>query len=293
MSIEQSQNIEKLMQSVDMLSQTLVQPERVELSENELNLAEKNLINNKFLNFPRSVKNINDPVILNQEFGLFSFTPAHDVKPNKNGIYGVFKSRGNFATLEESHVYAEKLIRTQDSYNEIYTIRVGQCIPLTKKGELVEEVEVIDLNKEVDSIVAKDVKEKRQKEKQEMKSIQEREQKLLKENAEILSGDYAEDPLDQYIMLKVKKAQLLWTLVETRKRIYKEIIPAILKAKTDIANMDDKHPEFDKQYYERYVQARESVGIQDRDKLNYSYFMKYLLDDANVDLTIPNSSEWE
>ena len=289
MSIEQSQ---KLMNSVDMLSRTQVQPDRKELRNDEELVAAKNvLINNQFLNFPRIVKSINDPIILNQEFGLFSFTPAHDVKPNKSGIYGVFKSRGNFATLEESQVYAEKLIRTQDSYNEIYTIRVGQCIPLTKKSELVEETEIIDLNKEVDSIVAKDVKEKRQKEKQEMKSIQEREQKLLKENAQILSGDYAEDPLDRYIMMKVKKAQLLWTLVETRKRINKEIIPAILKTKSEIEEMDREYPEFDKQYYDRYISARESVGIQDRDKLNYSYFMKYLLDDNNVDLTISELEE--
>lgn len=277
-------SLEQLTQSVDMLSRTLTNPQRNDLTEIELQNATKTLINKNMLQFPRQVKAINDPVILNQEYGLISFTPAHDVQPNKNGVYGVFKLRGNFATLDESQAYAEKLIRNHDSYNEIHTVRVGQCIPLSKKAELVEEVDVIDLNKEVESIVSKDVKEKRQKEKQEMKTIQEREKQLLKENTEILSGDYAEDPLDQYIMLKVKKAQLMWTLVETRKRMENEIIPSIRKAKKDLQDMDEKYPEFDKQYYERYVSARESVGIKDQDKLNYSYFMKYLLDDEDVDL---------
>ena len=275
--------MEELANRVDMLSRTLVQENRPELNTSQTSEAQKVLLKNNLL-FPRSVKSINDPVILGQEFGLFSFTPAKDVKPNENGIYGVFNVRGNFATLEESQTYAEKLIKNHDSYNEIHTIRVGQCIPLSKKTEFVEETNMVDINKEVENIVSQDIKEKRQKEKQEMKTIQEREQKLLQENKEILDGTYEQDPLDQYIMLRVKKAQLMWTLVETRKRIEKEIIPAIRKSKQDIVDMDKKYPDFEKLYYDRYIEARKSVGIKEQDKLNYSYFMQYLLDDNDVSL---------
>jgi hypothetical protein len=234
--------------------------------------------------FPRSVKSIHDPVILGQEFALISFTPAKDAKPNENGIYGVFKVRGSFGTLDEAQAYAEKLIRNHDSYNEIHTIRVGQCIPLTKKSELVEETNLVDLNKEVETIVSSDVKIKRQQEKEQMKTIQQREQELLKENKEILDGDYKQDPMDQYIMLKVKKAQLMWTLIENRKRLDNEVIPAIKKTKEEIRQMDQEYPEFDQQYYERYVNARQAVGIKEQDKLNYSSFMEYLLDDNDVPL---------
>lgn len=275
--------MEDLATKVDILSRTFVQENRQDLSAQETKEAQKELIKHNLL-FPRSVKSINDPVILGQEFGLVSFTPAKDVKPNKNGIYGVFKLRGNFGTLDESQSYAEKLIRNHDSYNEIHTVRVGQCIPLSKKTEFVEETNTVDINKEVENIVSSDVKEKRQKEKQEMKSIQEREQKLLQENKEILDGTYEQDPLDQYIMLRVKKAQLMWTLVETRKRMENEVIPAIKRAKQDILDMDKLHPEFNDLYYERYIEARKSVGIKDQDKLNYSYFMQYLLDDNDVSL---------
>jgi hypothetical protein len=276
-------SISNLADKVDMLSRTLVDEQRNELSQKDTDKAKSELVKSNLL-FPRSVKSINDPVIMGQEYGLLSFTPAKDATPNANGIYGVFKLRGNFGTLEESQVYAEKLIRNHDSYNEIHTVRVGQCIPLTKKSELIEETNTIDLNKEVESIVSNDVKEKRQKEKKEMKTIQEREQQLLKENKEIIEGEYKQDPLDQYIMLRVKKAQLMWTLVETRKRMENEVIPAIKRAKKEIQEMDDEYPEFDKQYYQRYVEARESVGIKDQDKLNYSYFMQYLLDDNDVSL---------
>jgi hypothetical protein len=266
-----------------MLSKTLTNEQRSDLNTEQVDLAKQALMKDNLL-FPRSVKSIHDPVILGQEYGLISFTPAKDARPNANGIYGVFKLRGNFATLEESQSYAEKLIRNHDSYNEVHTVRVGQCIPLSKKTEFVEETNSIDLNKEVEAIVSNDVKEKRQKERVEMKTIQEREQKLLKENKEILDGEYQQDPLDQYIMLRVKKAQLMWTLAETRKRIENEVIPAIKRAKKEISDMDQQYPEFDKQYYQRYIDARESVGIKDQDKLNYSYFMQYLLDDNDLNL---------
>jgi hypothetical protein len=275
--------ISNLANRVDMLSKTLVDEQRNELSQKETDQAKTELVKSNLL-FPRSVKSIHDPVIMGQEYGLLSFTPAKEAKPNANGIYGVFKLRGNFGTLEESQVYAEKLIRNHDSYNEIHTVRVGQCIPLSKKSELVQETDTIDLNKEVESIVSNDVKEKRYKEKQEMKTIQEREQQLLKENKEIIEGEYKPDPLEQYIMLRVKKAQLMWTLVETRKRMENEVIPSIRKTRQEIQEMDNEYPEFDKQYYQRYVDARQAVGIKDQDKLNYSHFMQYLLDDNDVPL---------
>jgi hypothetical protein len=276
-------SLESLAQKVDMLSRTITDEQREDLTTQQMQDARTELLKTNLL-FPRSVKAIHDPVILGQEYGLLSFTPAPNVQPNPNGVYGVFKLRGNFGTLEEAQSYAEKLVRNHDSYNEIHTVRVGQCIPLTKKSELVEETDVIDLNKDVENIVSNDVKVKRQKEKSEIKTIQEREQQLLKENKEILDGDYKQDPLDQYIMLKVKKAQLMWTLVETRKRIQNEIIPAIKRAKEEIREMDKDYPDFDQLYYERYKNARESVGIKDQDKLNYSYFMQYLLDENDVEL---------
>lgn len=276
-------NLHELSNRVDMLSKTLTQENRPELSSEHTEQARNELLKSNLL-FPRSVKSINDPVIMGQEYGLISFTPAKDVQPNSNGIYGVLKLRGNFGTLEESQVHAEKLIRNHDSYNEIHTIRVGQCIPLSKKSELVEETATIDLNKEVETIVSNDVKEKRHKEKQEMKTIQEREQQLLKENKEILEGEYKPEPMEQYIMLRVKKAQLMWTLIETRKRMDNEVIPAIRKTKKEIEAMNQEYPEFDKQYYQRYMDARQSVGIKEQDKLDYSHFMQYLLDDNDAEL---------
>jgi hypothetical protein len=275
--------MESLATKVDMLSKTIVNSEREDLTVEETKRAKNDLVSKNLL-FPRSVKATNDPVILSQEYGLISFTPAKDVQPNKNGIYGVIKLRGNFPTLEESEQYSENLIRNHDSYNEIHIVRVGQCIPLSKNSELVEETINVDVNKEVDKIMSENVKEKRKQEKEDIKTIKEREEKLLKENKEILQDVYEKEPLEEYIMLRVKKAQLMWTLVETRKRIEKEIIPAIKKVKNEIQEWNEKYPTFDKEYYERYMEARKSVGIEAQDKLNYSYFMNYLMDDNDEKL---------
>lgn len=277
------EKLTQLASTVDMMSRTITNPDRTDLSLLEAKEASSVLVKNNLL-FPRSVKSIHDPIIAGQEYGLISFTPAKDVSPNQNGIYGVLKSRGNFGTLEEAQKYAENLVRNHDSYNEIHTIRVGQCIPLSKRTELVEETNLVDVNKEVESIVSQDVKSKRQQEKKEMKTIQEREQQLLQENKEILDGDHKENPMEKYIMLRVKKAQLMWTLVENRKRLENEVIPAIRKAKEEIREMNEEYPDFDKEYYERYMHARESVGIKEQDKLSYSNFMHYLLDDNDVEL---------
>lgn len=275
--------MDKLVDKVDMLSKTLVDHNRNELNHSETDEARKCLVNQNLL-FPRSVKSTTDPILMGQEYGLISFTPAHDVQPNKNGIYGVMKLRGNFSTIDESEKYAEKLIRTHDSYNEIHVVRTGQVFPLTKKAELVQETVNVDINKEADKIVSESVKEKRNKEKVEMKTIQEREKKLLKENQEILKDEYKQDPIDEYTMLRVKKAQLMWTLIQTKKRINDEILPALKKTKKSIMEMNKKYPEFDKMYYDRYIEARKSVGIENQDKLDYSYFMKYLLDDNDISL---------
>lgn len=273
--------MEQLSKSVDMLSKTLVDENRDELSLEQTKEAKKHLVN---LLFKQSVKGISDPHLLGQEYGLFSFVPARNAKPNENGVFGVFKLRGNFQTVEEAEQYSEMLIRKHDSYNVIHTVKVGNAIPLTINEGLVEEVKTVDLNQEVQKIVSEDIKQKRHQEKIAIKSIQEREQQLLKENKEIMDDEYKQDPMDSYIMLRVKKAQLMWTLSETRKRIVNEIIPALKKTKEEIRIQNEEFPEFDSLYYTRYKTARESVGIKDQDKLGYSNFMEFLLDDNDIEI---------
>lgn len=276
-------SLEDLSRRVDMLSRTLCNENREQLNDTELAIAKNRLLNNGVL-YEQSVRNIDDPVLYNQDFGLFSFTPARGAQADTYGVYGAFKLRGNFKSIEEAEERAEHLIRTQDSYNEIFTVRVGQTIPLTKKSELAEKVNFIDLNKHVNSIVSENVKEKRRDEEQEMKTLHSRERKLLDENQEILKGEYKEDTLDAYIMKKTKKAQLMHLLVENLKKIKTEIIPAIRRSRDEIATVEEEHPEYSDCYFERFKSARESVGIKDSDVGSQQSFMKFLVDEYDVDI---------
>jgi hypothetical protein len=269
-----------LADKVDMLSRTFVQPDQAPLTREEGQIAYSQLERK----YPAVVRSVNDPEILGQRVGLFSFTPSRGAKPDQYGVYGVLKLRGNFAHEEEASTKAEELVRRTDSYNPIYHTFVGQTVPLAvDSSKFTDDIQNVDLKKHVDDIVSQQTKSKLKQEKEEMKSIQERERELLKENEAILQGTYEEDTLDNYIMTRVKKAQLVWTYLENKKKLDQEVKTAILKVRDELAVLDEKHPEYIKEYFERYKEARESVGISEGDKFGQSNFMNYLMEDGELD----------
>ena len=99
------------------------------------------------------------------------------------------------------------------------------------------------------------------------------------------------DPYDEYITLKVKKAQLSWTYLEHVKKI-KEIKNILIKTKEEIRVLDEQDPEFEKKYYDKYMTARRNTGLSESAEDADSSFMQFLVEDANLpgldeDLYIP------
>lgn len=272
-------HVSELLDKVDTLSRTLCDADAPPLSQPEVAVAAATLSKPLFKSVVR-VKQ--DPQIHSQEIGLFSFTPAVGVQPNKYGIYGTAKLRGNFANEDQAQTAAEHIIRTVDSANEIYHVRVGQEFPLTKEVKFVENFEAVDLSKEVSDVAEKREIEHRQKEKQEKKVIIDREKKLLQDHKKVLDGTYEEEPLETYIMLHVKRSQLTWTLKDTERRIREEITPALDKARAEIQAMNAKYPDFRDQYFRRYMEARADAGLPNDfnfDTTNQIGFMRYLMED--------------
>ena len=73
------------------------------LSNEETKLAKKDLFNAEFVTkYSRSERSYADPVIPSQIFGLISFVPAKGAKPNKNGLFGFAKLRGNYSNMSEA-----------------------------------------------------------------------------------------------------------------------------------------------------------------------------------------------
>lgn len=227
-------------------------------------------------NYPRIERHYCDPPIHGQKFCLVSFIPSKDAKPDKDGIYGMFKSRGNFATIEEANEKAESLIQNTDSYHKIYHCYVGRPFPATASSNYSAETAEVDIKKKITNVISEDVLAKKREEQKEIDEIKEKEKRLLAESKRAQDG-IPEDPIETYTTNRVKYAQLTWTYIETGKKM-EQMKENIIKTREILKEMDDKNPEFITKYREKYMKAREDAGIPDDDES----FIKYLGEDVDL-----------
>jgi len=250
-------------------------------SETDKAMEELNITSYVSLNFPRRDKTFVDPSIVNQVYSLFSFVPSKEAKPDKNGVYGYGKIRGCFATDIEANQRAEYIIRNVDSYHPIYHGFVGRPFPITASSDYSAEVNEIDIKKQMTETISADVKAKKLEEKREIEEMQNREKALLDESKSIQDGTYKEDPFENYITLKVKKAQLTWTYVEHKNKM-KEIENILAKTKKELEDLDLSDPTYKDKYFEKYKQARNIAGINDKPKDLQDNFIKYMVEDLEI-----------
>ena len=86
------------------------------------------------------------------------------------------------------------------------------------------------------------------------------------------------EPFEEYINMNVRRSQLLWTYVETMKKI-KQMKNSYDEAIEIIKKYDETEPTFKENYKEKYYSARREAGIQDDEES----FLKYLNLDLDVD----------
>jgi hypothetical protein len=245
----------------------------VTLSNDDVSNAMKELVVTEFTKkFPRVEKFYADPSIPNQVFSLVSFVPSKGATPDEDGVFGMVKVRGNYATEDEAMLKAEDLIRNVDSYHSIYTTYVGRPFPLASTKKYVRDTTEVDIKKKVVEETSKEVRKKRDEERKIMKEMEEREKELI---ADVEKKE--EDPYDLYTELMVKKAQLTWTYSETRKKM-DEMKNSIIKTRADIVKMKDENPAYHEQYMDRYMTARKKAGLPSDD----NSFMKYMAEDLDL-----------
>lgn len=240
--------------------------------------------------YPRVDRTYADPPMPMQNFSLVSFIPAKGAKPNDNGVFGFCKVRNTFNTEEEARQRAEYLIKNIDSYHQIFTVYTGRPFPITSDSRYSAEVTEIELKKETAKTISEEVKEKKQTEKEEIKTIMQREKELLalsKKNQEQLKTPEAEIPktkddiYENYITLRVKKAQLSWTYLEHIRKM-EEVKQAILNARSDIVELDLEYPDFKDSFFEKYMEARRDSGLDETREQAQDTFIKYLVEDAEL-----------
>lgn len=250
-----------------------------ELTEEEVKAAKEELQDKGMLEkFRQQDKFYSDPIYNNQIYSLHSFIPTKGAKPDEHGVFGFMKCRGTFFTQEEADQRAEWIIRNVDSYHKIQTSYTGKPFPVcadTKK--YVRDTNAVDIRKKATETISQDIKEKRLEEKRTMKEIKEREKNLLENTGE----DFKEDPEDMYTTLMVKKANLVWTYVETRNKM-EQMKMNIIKVRKEIAEMDEEDPSLKEQYFDRYMEARKESGLSE--EVTQDNFMKFLVSDKEANL---------
>lgn len=262
------------------------EPDHRELTNEELKSAVDKLNNTDFTDkFPQREKAFADEEILSQKIGLFSFIPAKGATPNEHGIFGFAKLRGNFQTEQEADSRAEKIIKETDSAHTIFHTWVGKPFPVTNNENFVKDVEEVNIRKEQTIAISKSIKDQNKKDKKVIEEINER-QRVLKEdvkrgkksNYEDEEEDYFD--LDEYVTLRVKKAQLHWTYMQQVEKLI-ELRQLILKVNDEVIQRDSENPDMKDKFYSKYTKAREESGFTSLtpEEMKNS-FMQFLVEDA-------------
>jgi len=247
------------------------------LTDTQVQEAMKDLNISTFVErFPQVERRFADPPLELQRIGLISFVPAKGAQPNEQGIYGFAKLRGNFATEAEANERAEQIVRSIDSYHQIYHTYVGRPFPLTCSSDYSKEVSRIDLQKETSSAISEDVRKKREKEQREIEEIKNREKELLEDVKKT-----EENRDDRYTTLQVKKAQLTWTYIETEKKL-QQMAGLIARARHEIEIEDKNDPNLKNVYYNKYMDARKQAGLSTDKIETANNFIKFMVDDVRI-----------
>jgi hypothetical protein len=246
------------------------------LSEHEVSAAMDALNNDSFTKkFSRVDRTYADPPVPLQNIALISFIPAKGATPDAMGVFGMAKVRGSYSTQMEADQRAEFIIRNADSYHTIHHAYVGRPFPITLSSKFSEETDEIDIRRATTSAVSSDIKQKKRDEQKEVNDIKKREEALRED----VDKD-EEDPYETYVTLKVKHAQLAWNYLEHHKKI-DEIKELVIKARKEVAELDQNHPSFQNNYFQKYMDARKEAGIREETKEEQkSNFMRFLVEDV-------------
>lgn len=218
--------------------------------------------------FPQINRKFIDPPISGQQYALFSFIPHEHAVSGPNGIYGYAKIRGVYDTIDEANNQAENIIRYIDSTNTVFCMKTGCPFPIVTEG-MSKEIFKVDLKQDyhdnMSTTISKNVRRKRDIEKNDIKQIEEREQKLKKDIND-------PDPIDDYTTKRVKHATLLFEIERQKKNIL-ELIKSKDKCEEDLCNYHKSHPDFKNIYRKKLEDARAQAGIANE---GLPGFMNYL-----------------
>lgn len=250
------------------LNRDVLTSEQLEVAVTEL------VVTDNLTKFSRYDRLYADPQIPNQNICLHSFVPAKGATPDGDGVYGMIKIRGIFSNEQEATERAEFLIKNNDSYHRIYHSYVGRPVPLSHNPKWVKDTKEVDVNNKVSQTLQEDMKEKKQDEKRDMQDMKQREKNLLED---VKKTEEQVDPEERYTVLRTKRAQLVWTYIQSLKKI-EEMKTLIVATRKAVVDMDLEYPEFKDTFYQKYDNARRDAGVPLEDES----FIKFMVEDAEL-----------
>jgi hypothetical protein len=254
----------------------------IKMTDDELSLAFKTLnIREGLQKFTRKERFIHDPELSSQKFCLHSFIPCKGATPDADGVYGWVKCRGTFNTQTEMNERSETIVRTFDSFHHLFHGRVGSPFPFSLDPRYVEETVDVDIRKKATKDASNDIKRLREEDMKVISEVKDAEQRLLDD----VDEDIKTDPLDDYITKRVKRATLIFTLVETRKKL-DVMVDKLKEAEKFVNDNDKKDPSLKEKCVLKYEEARKRAGIKDdvNNKENMVYYIMKDLPEGILDM---------
>jgi hypothetical protein len=254
------------------------------LTASELELAKQELIVQPF---PVFNKRHSDNFIKKHDpqFALFSFIPnsntslcmfhkeirsllskeqctrLDEIMNNEKYIHGVGKIRGAYDTLSAAEKASDKIIQKIDSTNSVFICKIGEPFPLVIRG-FAEEVKKIDVKNIVETSVIENIRRKRDREQKEIEEIRRREQQLQQP---VEPSPHVSE-LDNYITMKVGLAHTRYEM-DKLKKLEGELFVKLVKFVSKLLKIEEENPDFVKEYMDRYMEGRKSVGFNANDTL--------------------------
>jgi hypothetical protein len=248
-----------------MLNLNVLTPNREPLTVEQTLNAIPCLVNKDYiqLNFPKTQRIRVDPVLENQKIGVITFVPSKTAIPDKDGVFGVLKVRGTFEDEDKADIFSEDIIRNVDSYNENYYVYVGRDFPIcVDNDKFCKATKEVDIRSKLDGIAKEKIIEERKKEEIEKREVQQRHQQLLTD----VKIEKSFDDLDFYVSLRVKLAQARMMQEEYEQKL-KQLSKTIKTTKEKIYELDEKFPEYIKQYEAKYNSAVDAIGGDHNNKM--------------------------
>ncbi len=218
--------------------------------------------------FPKLVhRNYDDKEVRNQKIGLFTFIPCSDVKPDKNGLYGIIRLRGNFSTVEKADDHANYLITSVSSYDEIMYAPIGRDCPVAADpAKFCQELKEVDIQKEMEKVTVQNLRKKIELEKKEAADVLERKKKMDDMNKMIEKQNkdggiqQLEINLERYTELRVKNANLRIRKTELITKLA-ECAVSLSKTRKEILSANEESKlEFVDKFLDIYIDSLKKIG---------------------------------